>query len=317
MLGGTNLNLDLALDVAYAVKTLIYPSSSSPASPRRRRPCSSGRRHRGRWWPRRPTGGPAGIADLLAIQALSGAPDKTKSYDGHDATSIGQAAAESIITALGYGTWGRYDIEQRLGGDPSQNDGTDYGSPGRLTPGASSTRLAPGQLDRVLAALAAGPGVSADAAARAKADTLGNPTGAIAKPTVTLHTEDDPLVISQNENVFAHRADAQGQQLRPARPDPDGAAEDLHKRAVRRGALQLHPDRAERVVTSSTPGSAAGIPGARRGRAAFNYTVDDADTSKNTPAKVADGTASTGYQPVDAPAAWPAPDSGSPTKPTS
>ena len=25
VLGGTNLNLDLALDVAYAVKTLIYP----------------------------------------------------------------------------------------------------------------------------------------------------------------------------------------------------------------------------------------------------------------------------------------------------
>ena len=57
----------------------------------------------------------------------------------------------------------------------------------------------------MLAQLAAGERVTADAAARAKFDTMGNPTGDLKDPTITLHTVADPLVLVQNEKVFQER----------------------------------------------------------------------------------------------------------------
>ena len=42
-------------------------------------------------------------------------------------------------------------------------------------------------------------------AARKAFDQLGNPTGDIRVPTITLHTRADPLVLVQNETVFADR----------------------------------------------------------------------------------------------------------------
>jgi hypothetical protein len=65
-----------------------------------------------------------------------------------------------------------------------------------------------GTTDRYLATLARGTRITPDAAARATADTLGNPTGVLRDPTVTLHTAADPLVLVQNETVFADRVEA-------------------------------------------------------------------------------------------------------------
>jgi len=65
-----------------------------------------------------------------------------------------------------------------------------------------------GSSDKLLAQLASGSRVTPDAAARAKAATLGNPTGDIQQPTITLHTQADPLVLAQNESVFKSRVDA-------------------------------------------------------------------------------------------------------------
>jgi hypothetical protein len=50
-----------------------------------------------------------------------------------------------------------------------------------------------------------GKRVSADPEARERAGRLGNPTGRLADPTLTMHTVHDPLVIVQNEKVFAKR----------------------------------------------------------------------------------------------------------------
>ncbi|MEP6852408.1 MAG: hypothetical protein ABJA87_07115 [bacterium] len=205
VLGGTNLNLDLALDVAYMVKTLVYPQlkltgfTSHEEAVRQWQAASSALVTRVQ------KGGAQGIADLLTIAAATGAPGKTQAFDGHDATSIGQAYAQSVITALGYGTWGRYDLEQRAGGNPSTNVDTDYSA---RIPAASRATIdvaAPGQLHGILARLEAGQRVSADAAARKKAETFGDPTGDITVPTLTLHTLNDPLVLVQNETVFANR----------------------------------------------------------------------------------------------------------------
>jgi pimeloyl-ACP methyl ester carboxylesterase len=206
VLGGTNLNLDLALDAAYAVKTLIYPqlkltgfASNDEAV----------RNWQGAFDAISKAGGDVstGVPKILMVAALVDAPTKTKTYDGSSLESQVRARAESLLTALGYGTYGRYEIEQRVGGNPSTNEGTDYSA--RVSPDerALIDSVAPGAADRLLSLLADGDRVSADGSARTKADELGNPTGALADPTLTVHTTADPLVLAQNETVFAGRVD--------------------------------------------------------------------------------------------------------------
>ena len=60
------------------------------------------------------------------VAAMADAPAQTKTYDGSTIESGVRARAESILTALGYGTFGRYEIEQRVGGNPSTNVEADY-----------------------------------------------------------------------------------------------------------------------------------------------------------------------------------------------
>jgi pimeloyl-ACP methyl ester carboxylesterase len=204
VLGGTNLNLDLALDVAYAVKTLIYPqlkltgfSSVDEADAN----------WEGAYKAITAAGADVatGVPKILMVAAMVDAPAQTKTYDGSTVESGVRARAESILTALGYGTFGRYEIEQRVGGNPSTNVDADYSK--RLSDSERSIieTVSPGASDKLLAELQAGPRVTADAAARAKADKLGDPTGDIKDPTITLHTAADPLVLAQNETVFRDR----------------------------------------------------------------------------------------------------------------
>jgi hypothetical protein len=307
VLGGTNLNLDLALDVAYAVKTLIYPQLKLTGF-------ASVDEANANWdaasqavVAKATKGGAEGIADLLTIAGVADAPGKTKDYDGHDTTSIGQAYAESIITALGYGSWGRYELEQRVGGNPSTNETVDYSA--RLTDPQRTTinAVAPGKLDGILAKLANGTRVTADPAARKKADAMGNPTGNLDAPTITMHTIDDPVVLSQNESVFADRVakhpgdSGQLVQLFTAPPTqytsaPYGA-----------GHCNFTKDEAVGVITLLNNWAQKGIyagPGAVQ--SVLNVSLDNAQTSKNTPEKQADGTATTGYQSTLGPAPWPA-----------
>jgi hypothetical protein len=121
VLGGTNLNLDLALDVAYAVKQLVYPQFKISGY-------SSVDEAVAQWEGASKAlvsllegGSAAGVADVFAIGAIAGAPAKTEMFDGSSITSSIEALGEGIINALGYSTWGRYDLEQRVGGNPSQN----------------------------------------------------------------------------------------------------------------------------------------------------------------------------------------------------
>ena len=107
-----------------------------------------------------------------------------------------------MLTALGYGTFGRYDIEQRVGGNPSQNVGVDYSTRISADERALLELVSPGSTDKQLALLAAGPRVSADAAARAKLAATGTPTGTFSIPMITMHTAADPLVLVQNETVY-------------------------------------------------------------------------------------------------------------------
>jgi hypothetical protein len=206
--GPTN-NLDIALDVAFAVKTLIDPqlkltgyASADEANAN---------------WTHASTalqtaaadvaGG--GTAKVLTIAALVDAPGKTKTYDGHDLPSQVKATVEALLTALAYATGGRLDVEKRVGGNASDNSQTDYAT--RISPAERSLiKTAGGKVDDYLKQLADAPRVTADAAARTAFLKLGDPTGAIKEPTITLHTEDDPLVIVQNESVLSARAVTKG-----------------------------------------------------------------------------------------------------------
>ena len=206
---GPNLNFNLALDVAYAVKTLIdpalqltgYASAAAAAAD----------------WTRASaivqktaadvTGG--GTAKVLLIAALADAPTQTETFDGADLTSQVKARVESILTALAFGTSGRYELEQRVHGNPSSNVGVDYST--RIsTDERSLITLAGGNVDALLAQLKTGPRTAADPAATAAFEALGDTTGQIAVPTVTMHTEADPLVVVQNESILAERAKAKG-----------------------------------------------------------------------------------------------------------
>lgn len=202
VLAGPNMNLDLALDVAYAIKTLIYPALKLDGY-------SSYAEAVANWEAAAKAIVAAGkdtangVPKIIMVASLVDAPGKTETYDGSTITSQVEAYAESALTALGYGTFGRYDIEQRVGGNPSQNVGVDYSKRISASERALIELVSPGATDKMLAELAAGQRISADPAARAKLAATGTPTGNIKMPTLTMHTEDDPLVLVQNEGVFA------------------------------------------------------------------------------------------------------------------
>jgi hypothetical protein len=204
VLGGSNLNLDLALDVAYAVKTLIYPDLKLTGFTSHDEAVAN---WQGAYAAITKAGADLknGVPAILLTAALVDAPSQTKTYDGATIESQVRARAESILTALGYGTFGRYEIEQRVGGNASGNDGTDYSA--RVSDAERSLieTVSSGATDKMLAKLDAGQRVTADPAARSAFDTMGNPTGDLQDPRITLHTTADPLVLVQNEAVFKDR----------------------------------------------------------------------------------------------------------------
>jgi pimeloyl-ACP methyl ester carboxylesterase len=234
VLAGTNRNLDLALDVAVAVKEFFSPRLKLHGYRSR----EQAQRHLDR--------ATAAIMDqlsdsstqasatgrMLAIAALMGVPAKTRAYSGSTTPSAVGAATESVITALTYGTIGRYDIEQRVGGNPSTNLGVDYQH--RVTSASLARYTAFGFGEGLLRSYAItldafGARVAADPTARRAASRLGNPTGNLSDPTITMHTEFDPLVIVQNERVFQRRVDLAGDasqlvQLYVAPPQYDSGA---------------------------------------------------------------------------------------------
>lgn len=147
------------------------------------------------------------IAKILTIAAMVDAPSQTYTYDGSNLVSQISGTIESLLTALAYGTVGRYDIEQRYGGNVSGNMEADYAS--RLTEEEIASIDAIGGEGAAVANTAIldnGQRVAADPAALAAAlERGGNPTGAVQVPTITMHTKADGLVIVQNQSFFRDR----------------------------------------------------------------------------------------------------------------
>jgi pimeloyl-ACP methyl ester carboxylesterase len=306
-LGGTNLNLDLALDVAYGVKTLFDPTLKLTGFSSNDEAVAAWEHAAKVLVAAAKKGSPDAIAGLLTLKAITGAPDQTKDQDGSTTASTGAAIVESVLNALGYATFGRYELEQRVGGNPSGNTGVDYAA--RLSDADRSlvNAAAPGRLSAILTKLERGPRVSPDAAARAKADALGNPSGKIGVPTLTMHTKDDPLVLAANENVYAKRVDAAkaGSELagfltRPPRKyseAPYGAGHCTFTADEVTGVVHLL-DAWVRQGTYPASGAIA---------AELGFSLDGS-TGSNTPKAIDEGTATTGYSPSELPPPWPNPD---------
>ena len=203
-LAGPNYNFDAALDVAFAVKALIDPqlkltgyASDSEAASNWQQAAAAVEKAAA------DTAG-GGTAKVLFIASLVDAPTATATYDGHDLVSQVKARVEALLTALAFGTSGRYELEQRVGGDPSDNTQADYDS--RIDSAEAATiALAGGKVPALEKVLDAAPRITASQQARDAIEKLGDTTGALTAPTITMHTEADPLVLVQNETVFASR----------------------------------------------------------------------------------------------------------------
>jgi hypothetical protein len=204
MLAGTNLNQDLALDAAFAVKVLLYPDARLTGYPSPDAARATYREAARRVEAAASAGGEQ-LARVLLAAAVVGAPEQSASHDGRTTESRVAAVVENLLAALATGIIGRPDLEQRAGGNPSTNVGSNY--PARVSTAKQDeiALLSEAPVPAVAEALdelVNAPRVRADAAARAAADRLGNPAGTLRVPTVTLHTTIDPLAVPANERVF-------------------------------------------------------------------------------------------------------------------
>jgi len=212
-LAGVVPNMDLALDVSYAVKTLLYPEMKLTGYATYEESVTAWTEAAQRVLEAAGDTAGGGTAKVLTIAALVDAPAQTQRFDGSSIENRVKATVESLATALGYATFARYDLEERFGGNPSSNEDTDYAE--RVTESEASLidSVTPGAAAANVALLQAGQRVPADTAALEKALAEGgDPQGTVQDPTITLHTASDPLVIAQNETFFRDRfLDAQSQ----------------------------------------------------------------------------------------------------------
>ena len=202
VVGGIVPNMDLALDVAYAIRELIDPDLVLTGYGTAR--SASGEWVRAAQATVAAAGDPDERVNVLALGLLADAVLKTKTQDGSTVDSQVQAAAESALIGLRFGTTGRWEVEERFGGNISDNTGTDYSARFSEEDRALLDEVGgKGSADSILDALESGQRVSAKASAvKAARRDGGEPSGTIEVPTITLHTAADPLVAAQNQTLL-------------------------------------------------------------------------------------------------------------------
>ena len=204
---GLEPNINLALDTAYGVQQLIDPEMQVGSYATYEEAVQAWQSAASLLIEKAKAQDTDAIGKLLTIAAIVDAPGQTRTYDGADVVSRVSGTVESLLTALAYGTVGRFDIDQRYGGSVVGNEGADYAS--RISEDEITFIDAIGGEGAAMANAAildAGPRLAADPAAKAAAiERGGNPSGAIKVPTITMHTKADPLVIVQNETFLRDR----------------------------------------------------------------------------------------------------------------
>ena len=211
VMAGAVPNLNLAMDAEYGVRQLLVPDLQVDNFATYEDASAAWQKAASVLVDKAKAQDTDAIAKILTIAAVVDAPSATYTYDGSDLVSRVSGTVESLLTALAYGTVGRFDVEQRYGGPVSGNEGVDY--TGRVTADEKTLIDAiggEGAADKNVASLNAGQRVKADpTASAALLERGGNPSGAVQVPTITMHTADDPLVVVQNQSFFRNRYNAQ------------------------------------------------------------------------------------------------------------
>jgi pimeloyl-ACP methyl ester carboxylesterase len=199
-------NMNLALDVSYATKTLLYPEMKLTGYTSYEESVKTWEEAVKRVVAAASDTAGGGTAKVLTIAAIVDAPGRTKTFDGSTIESRVKGTVEALATAIGYATFARYDLEQRFGGNPSSNEDADYTTRVSEEEAAVIDSVTPGATAANTAELQSGQRIPADQAALDKALAEGgDPQGTITDPTITLHTAADPLVIVQNESFLRDR----------------------------------------------------------------------------------------------------------------
>jgi pimeloyl-ACP methyl ester carboxylesterase len=201
---GTTENLDGALGIAYMVKTLIDPTLQITGFTSSDQAIAAFKQAVAAVTKAAPDVAGGGTAKVVAIATIGHLAAQTRTYDGHDAVSGISAKAEDILTAMGFATFGQQEFATRVGGQGLDITSTDFGS-AATDADRQTVKGFGGDLDAYLKLLAAGTRPAVDSAARAKAIEQGETTGKVTHPTVTLHDQQDPLVVPQNERVLGDR----------------------------------------------------------------------------------------------------------------
>ena len=202
VLGGTTRFFDSALDVAYGVRTLLEPRlridhfpsyAAALAAFKQGRTAVLAAAH-GTSWEQ---------AQLVMIADLVHTPRGTRGGPPPDPRQRVGAAVQLVVSALGFATVTRWELESTVRGSISTNDQVDYSARVDAAERAALDRMAPGVADDALQALAAGHRVSADPQARDVASSRLSPTGVLSQPTVTLHDAEDQVAPLEHEGAYA------------------------------------------------------------------------------------------------------------------
>lgn len=140
------------------------------------------------------------------FQAPAWAPGQPKPADGDiEAQQVGRY--QNLRAILPFILAGRYDMEQSAGGNPSWNEGVNYGrqlaESGLLADVARLYRRAGVDLHAELRLLTRTANVTADPAAHRWMLETSTLSGRLDMPVLTLHTTDDGLVPVQHEEEYA------------------------------------------------------------------------------------------------------------------
>ena len=119
-------NMNLALDVSYATKTLLYPEMKLTGYTSYEESVKTWEEAVKRVIAAASDTAGGGTAKVLTIAAIVDAPGRTQTFDGSTVESRVKGTVEALATAIGYATFARYDLEQRFGGNPSSNEDVDY-----------------------------------------------------------------------------------------------------------------------------------------------------------------------------------------------
>jgi pimeloyl-ACP methyl ester carboxylesterase len=168
---------------------------------------------------------PEGRARIALIAALYQEPEWVPGQpepapDDIEAQQAGQY--QNLRTILPFIVFGRYDMEQSAGGNPTWNKGVDYrrqlAESGQLAQVGQLYRRAGIDLHADLRLLTRTATVTADPAAHRWMSRTSTLSGRLDMPVLTLHTTDDGLVPVQHEQEYAEdvRRSGAGPLLRQA-----------------------------------------------------------------------------------------------------